>query len=136
MNHEPVIRFRPVAEPRTFVTKWETEIINKTSRKKAISRDRDTKRGENFEDTITYEYEYPQPDNDYNECFHEETYGIDFDPTFTSAQTSSESENQCDEEVIKELTYDDIMFYLYFKDNLNQPSKNGFLEKFMKSFHY
>ena len=133
MNHEPVIRFRPIAEPRTFVTKWETELTNKALRKKAISRDRDTKRGENFEDTLAYEY--PQIEDNFYKC-HEENYGIDFEPTFTTAPNSPESENQCDEEVIKELTYDDIMFYLYFKDNLNQPSKNKCLKKFMKSWHY
>jgi hypothetical protein len=111
MNYEPLIRFRNVAEPRSFVTKWEKEISDKATRKKAISRDRDTKRGENFEDATTYEY--PQPDNFYNEYCNEETE-INFQPTFTSL--NSESENQCDEELIKELTYDDIMFYLYFKD--------------------
>jgi hypothetical protein len=134
MNYDPVIRFRPIAEPRTFVTKWENEITNKTTRKKSISRDRDAKRGENFEDT--YEYVYPQTDNDdyYNELAREENelcrkeaheiektlritdfiHEFDFEPTFTAL--TSEIENQRNEELIKELTYNDIMFYLYFKD--------------------
>jgi len=116
MNNEPLIRFRNVAEPRSFVTKWEKEISNKSSRKKAFSRERDTKRGENFEDTENYEYQINDK-NDVYVKYYEEKNGteIDFQPTFTAA-LNSESENQCEEELIKELTYDDIMFYLYFKN--------------------
>ncbi len=113
MDYEPIIRFRNVAEPRSFVTKWEKELTDKASRKKAISRERDTKRGENFEDTEKYEDQYQNNDNDgfYSNWCQEEEY-IGFDPK----NTPTESENQQNEELIKELTYDDIMFYLYFKD--------------------
>ena len=51
MDYEPTIRSRNIAEPRTFVTKWEKELNDKASRKKAFSRDRDAKRGENFVNT-------------------------------------------------------------------------------------
>jgi hypothetical protein len=102
MNYEPIIRFRNVAEPRSFVTKWEKELSDKATRKKAFSRERDTKRGENFEDTEKYEvYQINDKDDFYVKHYHE---------------TPLESENQQNEELIKELTYDDIMFYLYFKD--------------------
>ena len=43
MDSEPVIRFRNVAEPRTFITKWDQEIDKKVKRKKAFSKNRDTK---------------------------------------------------------------------------------------------
>ena len=43
MDHTPIIPSRNVAEPRVFVTKWQPEIDKKVKRKKAFSKDRDTK---------------------------------------------------------------------------------------------
>ena len=48
MDSEPVIRARNVAEPRTFITKWDQEIDKKVKRKKAFSKNRDTKYEDDF----------------------------------------------------------------------------------------
>jgi hypothetical protein len=43
MDNTPIIPYRNFAEPRVFVTKWQPEIDKKVKRKKAFSKDRDTK---------------------------------------------------------------------------------------------
>jgi len=43
MDNTPIIPSRNVAEPRTFVTKWQPELDKKVKRKKAFSKDRDSK---------------------------------------------------------------------------------------------
>jgi len=58
MDNTPIIRNRNVAEPRVFITKWQPEIDKKVKRKKAFSRERDSKRGCNFEDNDDYDYDY------------------------------------------------------------------------------
>jgi hypothetical protein len=48
MDSHPTFTIRNVAEPRTFVTKWEQEINKKVQRKKAFSKDRAAKYQEVF----------------------------------------------------------------------------------------
>jgi len=43
MDSQPTFTIRNVAEPRTFVTKWQPEIEQKVQRKKAFSKERDAK---------------------------------------------------------------------------------------------
>jgi hypothetical protein len=77
MEYEPTIRSRNIAEPRTFVTKWEKELNDKASRKKAFSRERDTKRGENFihtqyEDICDYAQLIGLDDDDFYMTYNED----------------------------------------------------------------
>ena len=51
MDSYPSFTIRNVAEPRTFVTKWQPEIDKKVQRKKAFSKDRDAKYQE-FSDNL------------------------------------------------------------------------------------
>ena len=57
MDNTPILPSRNFAEPRTFVTKWQPEIDKKVKRKKAFSRERDSKRC-NFENDEDFEPVY------------------------------------------------------------------------------
>ena len=59
MDSEPVIRARNVAEPRTFITKWDQEIDKKVKRKKAFSKNRDSKYSDHFDnDNDVYTFHF------------------------------------------------------------------------------
>jgi hypothetical protein len=47
MDSQPTFTIRNIAEPRKFVTKWAFEQDKKVQRKKAFSKDRDTKYQDN-----------------------------------------------------------------------------------------
>jgi hypothetical protein len=93
MDYEPTIRSRNIAEPRTFVTKWEKELNDKASRKKAFSRERDTKRGENFVDTDIYTQEQL---SDINECYTENKWPVIHGKTMDSIDPSYENDSDKD----------------------------------------
>ena len=94
MDSQPTFTIRNIAEPRKFVTKWATEQDKKVQRKKAFSRERDTKYS-TFQDSP--EFEEVQLDHDYDY-----------------------SGNQQEEFISNDLCggfrfYDDIIFYDYYK---------------------
>ena len=106
MDSQPTFTIRNIAEPRKFVTKWATEQDKKVQRKKAFSRERDTKYS-TFQDSP--EFEEVHHDHDY-EVHHEHDYENYYDY----------SGNQQEEFIRNDLCfgfrfYDDIIFYEYCK---------------------
>jgi len=68
----PIVQPRNIAEPRTFVTKWDVELNKKHLRKRAIRNDRDAKFN-GFHDETYVELEaqnYEQPDQDQPYVIH------------------------------------------------------------------
>ena len=94
MDSQPTFTIRNIAEPRVFITKWATEQAKKVQRKKAFSRERDTKYS-TFETTLEFEEVQHDHDYDYSDNQQEEVLRNDLCDGFRF--------------------YDDIIFYEYCK---------------------
>jgi len=104
MDNTPIIPSRNVAEPRTFVTKWQPELDKKVKRKKAFSKERDFKRGGNFEDND----DYGEQSGQIEDIYYESHYGtLSNEPLYNSMHYNFIINNDYD-------------IYTYFNDGLYQ----------------